>query len=248
MRVGVARVELQRAAEALLGQRVVAQAARRSGRAGCRPRPGSGRPASACLTSSSAVVVWPRLEVADGQLHAHAGALAGVGLVGGGHAGPCRRRRGRRRWSRPCSSRRAAARSQRQPAATGARTARHRTASCSGLLRRRGRRQSPRPRPSRCGALHRRTRHALCALVRSCTSPASWPQAASMSSPRVLRTVVTMPASCSTSAKACTRALRRAHQAGLGERVERDQVELARTRRRVAHQRDQLRAHARAGR
>ena len=41
--------------------------------------------------------------------------------------------------------------------------------------------------------------------VRSCTSPASWPQAASMSSPRVLRTVVTMPASISTWAKALMR-------------------------------------------
>ena len=35
--------------------------------------------------------------------------------------------------------------------------------------------------------------------VRSTTSPASWPQAASISSPRVRRTVVTMPARSSTS-------------------------------------------------
>ena len=41
--------------------------------------------------------------------------------------------------------------------------------------------------------------------VRSCTSPASWPQAAAMSSPRVLRTVVTIPPCCSTAAKAATR-------------------------------------------
>src|SRR5439155_1382528 len=39
-------------------------------------------------------------------------------------------------------------------------------------------------------------------LVLSCTCPASWPQAASMSSPRVLRTVATKPASCNTFWKA----------------------------------------------
>src|SRR5688572_27346754 len=37
--------------------------------------------------------------------------------------------------------------------------------------------------------------------VRSATSPASWPQAAAMSSPRVLRVVTVSPARCSTSAK-----------------------------------------------
>ena len=42
--------------------------------------------------------------------------------------------------------------------------------------------------------------------VRSCTWPASWPQAASMSSPRVLRMVATMPASCSASGSATMRA------------------------------------------
>src|SRR5205085_428334 len=41
--------------------------------------------------------------------------------------------------------------------------------------------------------------------VRSLTSPASWPQAASMSSPRVLRMVVTMPPSIRTWAKALMR-------------------------------------------
>src|SRR5690606_9525877 len=49
-------------------------------------------------------------------------------------------------------------------------------------------------------ALRRATR------VRSRTSPANWPQAASMSSPRVLRTVVTMPASISLCANTRTRA------------------------------------------
>src|SRR5450830_667839 len=44
-----------------------------------------------------------------------------------------------------------------------------------------------------------------CTRVRSCTSPASWPQAASMSSPRVLRIVVTRPPSSSTWAKALMR-------------------------------------------
>src|SRR5438105_3258648 len=43
-------------------------------------------------------------------------------------------------------------------------------------------------------------------LVLSCTFPASWPQAASMSSPRVLRTVATKPASCNTCWKATIRA------------------------------------------
>src|SRR5690606_38464872 len=41
--------------------------------------------------------------------------------------------------------------------------------------------------------------------VRSRTSPASWPHAASMSSPRVLRTVVTIPASIRRWAKTLTR-------------------------------------------
>ena len=74
------------------------------------------------------------------------------------------------------------------------------------------------------------------ARVRSCTSPASWPQAASMSSPRVLRTVVTMPASCSTLAKAQHPLGRRAQQPDAGKRVERDQVELARHDAAAAHQ------------
>ena len=60
-----------------------------------------------------------------------------------------------------------------------------------------------------------------------CTSPASWPQAASMSSPRVLRTVVTIPASLSIFAKACTRGCGERTSPEAGKRVERDQVELA---------------------
>src|SRR5471032_1655198 len=44
-----------------------------------------------------------------------------------------------------------------------------------------------------------------CTRVRSLTSPANWPQAASISSPRVLRTVVIMPPSISTWANALMR-------------------------------------------
>ena len=78
---------------------------------------------------------------------------------------------------------------------------------------------------------------ARCTRVRSCTSPASCPQAASMSSPRVLRMVVTMPASIRRCAKAPDPLRRRTAEPRLRKRIERDQVELARH---VAHQLDQL--------
>src|SRR5688572_253733 len=55
-------------------------------------------------------------------------------------------------------------------------------------------------------ALHARTsRSAIERRVRSATSPASWPQAAAISSPRVLRVVTVRPARCRISAKRAIR-------------------------------------------
>ena len=56
--------------------------------------------------------------------------------------------------------------------------------------------ETPHERTSAIGTIRDAVR-----LVLSCTCPASWPQAASTSSPRVLRVVVTMPASMRISAK-----------------------------------------------
>ena len=78
---------------------------------------------------------------------------------------------------------------------------------------------------------------AMLRRVRSATSPASWPQAAAMSSPRVLRVVTVSPARCSTSAKRRMRSGAERLKPELRERIERDQVELAAH---LAGERDEL--------
>src|SRR6185503_830024 len=75
----------------------------------------------------------------------------------------------------------------------------------AGVVRRlrvRRRRRAPRQQQQERNSSHARTSfRAKLRRVRSATSPASWPQAAAISSPRVLRVVTVRPARCSTSAK-----------------------------------------------
>ena len=114
-----------------------------------------------------------------------------------------------------------ASRSQRAPDARQACVMRAASARRVGAARRRDAGAGDRA-PARARARRSATR------VRSWTSPASWPQAAAMSSPRVLRIVVTMPPSCSTGAKAAIRSGGERFRPDAANGLNGNQVDLAR--------------------
>ena len=212
MRVGVARVERHGAAEAVLGQAGSRPGACRSGRAGCRRRDRSGRWRSTCLSLVERDRRSGPARSSRRPARADARAPAVLGLVGRGHRSsrrPATAGFAPLRLAQPPSTHRGGqqpAHGRPSPAAPDQPPRRACHAHWSPWCRR-----SDGHRFQHHGALLGdalgRTR------VRSFTSPASWPQAASMSSPRVLRTVVTIPASLSIFAKASTRVLRRTQQA-----------------------------------